>query len=141
MTGDEQAASDLCQEAFLRVWQHFPKVSTYERPAAWLFRVATNLALNHLRLRTNNPAATSLDDFERGSGDLATQIVEGDAVRQALMRLSPRQRAALVLREVYGLSCKEIAHILGTSSGAVKVILWRSRDAFRERYRHERGEL
>jgi RNA polymerase sigma-70 factor (ECF subfamily) len=141
MTGDEQAASDLCQETFLRVWQHFARVSTYERPAAWLFRVATNLALNHIRLRAAHPSAASLEDVENSSGDLATEIVEGDAVRRALMRLNPRQRAALVLREIYGLSCQEIAHILGTSSGAVKLLLWRSRDAFRERYRHEGGEL
>lgn len=141
MTGDEQTACDLCQETFLRVWQHFAKVSAYERPAAWLFRVATNLALNHLRLRSAHPAATSLDVFERSSGDLATEIVECDAVRRALMQLNPRQRAALVLREVYGLSCEEVAHILGTSSGAVKIILWRSRDAFRGHYRHEGGEL
>jgi RNA polymerase sigma factor (sigma-70 family) len=100
MTGDEQAASDLCQETFLRVWQHFAKVSAYERPAAWLFRVATNLAINHLRLRATHSAAASLDAVENGSGDFATEIVEGDAVRRALMSLNPRQRAALVLREI-----------------------------------------
>jgi RNA polymerase sigma-70 factor, ECF subfamily len=141
MTGDEQTASDLCQETFLRAWQHFAKVSAYERPAGWLFRVATNLALNHLRLRAMHSAVGSLDAVEKSSGDLATEIVEGDAVRRTLMSLNPRQRAALVLREVYGLSCEEIAHILGTSSGAVKIILWRSRDAFRGHYQHEGGEL
>ena len=48
LTGDEQAAYDLSQETFLRAWQHFPKISRYERPDAWLFRGATNHALNHL---------------------------------------------------------------------------------------------
>jgi RNA polymerase sigma-70 factor (ECF subfamily) len=86
-------------------------------------------------------AVGPLDAVEKSSGDLATEIVEGDAVRRTLMSLNPRQRAALVLREVYGLSCEEIAHILGTSSGAVKIILWRSRDAFRGHYQHEGGEL
>jgi RNA polymerase sigma-70 factor (ECF subfamily) len=141
MTGDEQAASDLCQETFLRVWQHFTKVSAYERPAGWLFRVATNLALNHLRLRAMHTTVGSIDAVEKSSGDFVTEIVEGDAVRRALMSLNPRQRAALVLREVYGLPCEEIAHILDTSSGAVKLILWRSRDAFRGHYQREGGEL
>jgi DNA-directed RNA polymerase specialized sigma24 family protein len=49
ITGEEQAAYDLCQETFLRAWQQFDTVSTYERPGAWLFRVATNLAINHQR--------------------------------------------------------------------------------------------
>jgi len=51
VTGDRHVASDLCQETFLRAWQHIAKVSGYERPEAWLWRVATNLALNHRRTR------------------------------------------------------------------------------------------
>src|SRR5512146_3507771 len=45
LTGDEQAAYDLCQETFLRAWQQFGKIQHYDQPGAWLFRVATNLAL------------------------------------------------------------------------------------------------
>src|SRR5579872_4871505 len=47
MIGDEQTASDLLQETFVRAWQHFSQISGYDRPGAWLFRVATNLALNY----------------------------------------------------------------------------------------------
>ena len=45
LTGDEQAAYDLSQETFVRAWQHFDRIASYERPGGWLFRVATNLAL------------------------------------------------------------------------------------------------
>jgi RNA polymerase sigma-70 factor (ECF subfamily) len=51
VTGDAQSASDLSQETFLRAWQHFDRIRSYERPGAWLTRVATNLALQHLRRR------------------------------------------------------------------------------------------
>ena len=49
MTGDRQSASDLCQETFLRAWQRFVAIRAYDRPDAWLFRVATNLALQLTR--------------------------------------------------------------------------------------------
>ena len=51
MTGEEEAANDLCQETFLRAWRQFERIRLYDRPEAWLLRVATNLALNHLRRR------------------------------------------------------------------------------------------
>src|SRR5262245_46041405 len=51
MTGDAGIAGDLSQETFFRAWQHFERIQTYEQPGAWLIRVATNLALQHLRRR------------------------------------------------------------------------------------------
>src|SRR5262249_40372196 len=51
MTCEEEAANDLCQETFLRAWRQFERLRRYDRPDAWLLRVATNLALNHLRRR------------------------------------------------------------------------------------------
>lgn len=47
--GDEQAANDLTQEVFFRAWRQFERLRGYKRPDAWLFRVATNLALNERR--------------------------------------------------------------------------------------------
>lgn len=141
MTGDEHAAYDLTQETFIRAWQHFARLRAYERPGGWLFRVATHLALNHLRGRaTLLGSAAPLDAQTLDvAGDLAQQIAEGDAVRRAVMALVPRQRAALVLREVYGLTCGEVAAALGISPGAAKTMLWRAREEFRVRY-HQQEE-
>jgi RNA polymerase sigma-70 factor (ECF subfamily) len=141
MTGDEQAAYDLSQEVFLRAWQHFARVSAYERPGGWLFRVATNLALNHLRQRATYLAVARplAEGADLGATDPALRLVEGDAVHRALMALAPRQRAALVLREVYGLTCDEIGASLGISRGAAKTMLWRARDEFRKHYEREGG--
>ena len=139
ITHEEQAAYDLSQETFLRAWQHFARIRTYEQPAGWLFRVATNLALNHLRQRSAlHRSAVSLDASKAlGGGDVTSSVVEGDAVRRALMTLAPRQRIALVLREVYGFTCQEVAQALGISHGAAKTMLWRAREEFRERYTRE----
>ena len=147
MTGDEQAAYDIAQETFLRAWRHFARIRAYERPGGWLFRVATHLALNHLRSRaTPLGAAMSLDAagiahhalaLSTAASDPGARVADADTVRRALMALAPRQRAALVLREVYGLSCREVAAALGVSAGAAKTLLWRARDDLRERYAEE----
>src|SRR5690242_4568079 len=147
MTGDEQAAYDLAQETFLRAWQHFARIRDYERPGGWLFRVATRLALNYLRSRaTSLGAAVSLDSAgsaphalppSSAIADPGARVADADTVRRALMAIPSRQRAALVLREVYGLPCAEVATALGISAGAAKTLLWRARDEFRGRYTEE----
>ena len=147
MTSDEQAAYDLAQETFLRAWQHFTRIRDYERPGGWLFRVATHLALNHLRARgTALGGAVSLDvtnsarhaaPFSPAASDPGVRVANADAVRRALTAIAPRQRAALVLREVYGLTCEEVAATLGISVGAAKTVLWRARGEFKNRYAEE----
>lgn len=77
-----------------------------------------------------------LSQFQ-ANADLSARVAGADTVRRALIAISPRQRAALVLREAYGLSCGEVAAALGISSGAAKTLLWRARDEFRDRYAEE----
>lgn len=143
MTGDEQTAHDLSQEAFLRAWQHFDKLLTYDHPSAWLFRVATNLALSHLRRRVSPVGSAKLlgDDDSPARSDPAMRFVERDLIEHILLELPPKQRAALVLREVYGLSCSEVAQALCMSRDAVKMALWRAREQFRARYLRGGGRL
>ena len=137
MMGDEQAAYDLTQEVFLRAWQRFEVVRRYEQPRSWLFRVATNLAITQLRRRALPVgAAASLDtspgvvrDF--ASSDPAWRLAERDLVRRTLLQLAPQRRAALVLREVYGLSAAEVGQTLGMTPMAVRMALHRGREQFR----------
>ena len=141
MTGDEQSARDLSQETFLSAWQHFAQISSYDRPDAWLFRVATNFALQHLRQRSSAiRAATPIDEDSAASSDHGRRFAESDLVRQILLGLAPRQRSALILREVVGLSCDEVGRALGVSRDAAKMLLFRAREQFRERYLREDGE-
>jgi RNA polymerase sigma-70 factor (ECF subfamily) len=136
MVGDEQSARDLTQETFLRAWQHFQELAPDRKPVAWLFRVAANLALSHLRRRGIVQLAP-LDDAMPGASDHGRRIAERDAVEHALLTLTPRQRSVLVLHEVYDLTCDEIGHILDISRDAAKMALWRAREAFRASYLHE----
>src|SRR6185437_5701205 len=139
LTGDEQAAYDLSQETFVRAWQHFDRIATYERPGGWLFRVATNLALTHQK-RASAPvgAAQPFSSANDPSiSDPAWRLAESEAIRATLLALPPQQRAALVLREVCGFSCAEVAEALGITLAAAKMTLSRGRDAFRARYTRE----
>ena len=139
LTGDEQAAYDLSQETFVRAWQHFDRITTYERPGGWLFRVATNLALTHQK-RAAAPVGAA-QSFSTGNepsiSDPAWRLAESEAIRATLLALPPQQRAALVLREVCGFSCAEVAETLGITLAAAKMTLNRGRDAFRARYTRE----
>jgi RNA polymerase sigma factor (sigma-70 family) len=142
MTGEEQSARDLSQETFLRAWEHFTKIRTYENPRAWLLRVATNLALT-LRTRRRAPvgAAIPLDDANGPlASDPARRVVESEMVRLTLQALAPRARAMLVLRELYGLGIDDIAGILGMTRDAVKTALYRAREQFRTLYEREEGQ-
>jgi RNA polymerase sigma factor (sigma-70 family) len=142
MTGDRQSASDLCQETFLRAWQRYDTIRAYDQPDAWLFRVATNLALQLAR-RQKAPigAAGPLEDaFEPSVSDPAWRLAERDLVRETLLELPPRARALLILREVSGFSAEEAAKTLGMSPSAVKVALWRARAQFREVYLRKEGQ-
>jgi RNA polymerase sigma-70 factor (ECF subfamily) len=137
MTGDEHAAHDLSQETFVRAWRHFARIAAYESPLGWLLRVATNLALTARRrggLPGASPGALPDGDDEPAFTDPAQRIVEVDAVQRVLLDLAPRQRAALVLREVYGLNCDEVGRALGVSRDAAKMLLLRARQQFRARY-------
>ncbi len=135
LTGDAGRADELAQETFLRAWQHFDTISTYEQPLAWLFRVATNLARQHHRQQSPVRLALPLADAAAStSSDPALQIVERDQVRQVLLELPFPQRAALILREVHGFSCAEIGELLGISRGNAKMTLWRAREHFRATY-------
>lgn len=140
VTGEEQTAYDLTQEVFLRVWQRFETIRAYESPRAWLFRVASNLAFTYLKRRKLSAAALSRnfeDTGDAAASDPANRLAEREVVRGALLALPPRRRAALVLREVYGLSAAEIGATLGQSAPAVRMELHRAREQFRRQYRAE----
>jgi RNA polymerase sigma-70 factor, ECF subfamily len=143
MTGEEQSAYDLTQEVFLRAWRHFSSISQYEQPHAWLFRVATNLALTHNSSRKRQAAPMSsmsaLPNDAPGASDPARHFAESEVVRQILLQLPPRRRAALVLREVYGLSTAEVGAALGMSETAVRMAISRAREQFRTLYREGEG--
>jgi RNA polymerase sigma-70 factor, ECF subfamily len=140
VTGDEQTARDLCQETFVSAWQHFPQLQEPTAARAWLYRVATNLALRLHERRQAHPI-TPLDETFPGASDPGRRVAERDRIQQALMTLTAKQRSALILHEVHGLSCDEVGQLLHLSRDAVKMAIWRGREQFRRAYLSEGEQL
>jgi RNA polymerase sigma-70 factor (ECF subfamily) len=142
----EESAIDLTQEAFFRGWTRFDQLRGYQRPEAWLFRVATNLALSQLRrreplslsrlLRRDADGQITEDDtlFPDGMPDLADVFAERDIITRGLRSLPERQRAALLLHAAHGFSVDEVAEALGLSLANTYQLLSRGARRFREIY-------
>lgn len=144
----DEVAAEIAQESFFRAWGHFETVRAYERPEAWLYRVATNLAISHLRRRQPLSfshvfarSAAGMEGDEPADDevlsdplDLEGQTVERDAIARALRGLPERQRAALLLRAVQGFSCEEVAETLGVTVPNARQLLSRGRERFRRLY-------
>jgi len=104
---------------------------------AWLYRIATNTAYDHLRRRK---LVQWLPLLDRDVPDLAHNNPEtalGEHESVALDQLAPKYRAPLILYSVQGYSIKEIGAMLNISEGAVKTRLYRAREAFRKVYGEE----
>jgi len=115
--GDRETALELAQETMIRVVQHWKKVRGMEAPSAWTHRVAVNLANSWLRRRIvarRVERHLREDDFHVDP-DGAAAI----AVREAIAKLAPRQRAAIVLKFYADLPTDDIAEIMRCKPGTV----------------------
>lgn len=121
-------AEDLSQETLTRGFAAMARLAAMPgNPRAWLFRVATNAWID----ATRRPAPNGADRADAEEPIAAAAPEPGalhDAAGRLLVRLSPQERAALVLKEAFGLSLEETADTLGTSIGAIKAALHRGRD-------------
>jgi len=134
LTGTLTEAEDMVQEAFLRAFRALDSFEGRASLRAWLYRIAHNLCLNHVQRRP--PVWQSLEDIgETSLRDRSPDAEEAGQEREnvrlgfvALVQsLPPRQRAALVLRDVLGWSAEETARILEMTVPAVKNALARAR--------------
>jgi RNA polymerase sigma-70 factor (ECF subfamily) len=134
LTGDPARAEELTQETFLRAYCALEKGARWANARAWLYRVASRLAINDHRRRTLLQWLPLRGTDPDPAPAVETCITERLAVQEALAALSPKYSVPLVLYLDEGYSVTEIAEILGLSSSAVKVRLCRAREQFRQAY-------
>ena len=121
MCGDPQLAEDAAQEAFIRAWQKLPGYQPRSPFRNWLYRIATNVALDMLRRERETVDVDKVQLRTRtiGPEDSFDQSERAEFVREAVLALPPASRAVLVLREYEGLSYRQIAETLGIPIGTV----------------------
>src|SRR5207302_4424263 len=141
------AAEDLAQEVFLRVYRSRASYEATAKFTTWLYRIATNLAVNHARdTRHEKPEnMVSLDEPDEETGttmDVADRspTVEEDlvrrerlmAIRQKVQDLPERQRLAVIMHKYQQMDYKQIAEVLKLSESATKSLLFRAYESLRE---------
>lgn len=121
MCGDANVAEDAAQEAFVRAWTHLPGYRPRSPFRNWVYRIATNAALDILRREreTVDVDLLPLPSADRGPEAVVEGEERGARVRAAVLALPPASRAVLVLREYEGLSYQEIADTLDIPIGTV----------------------
>jgi RNA polymerase sigma-70 factor (ECF subfamily) len=124
VTGNRQEAEDIMQETFLRVFERWERVSVVDDPDAYLFRAAMNVFRN--RYRRAILALQRTLTLKDAADDLAV-IDTRDEIVRLLSRLTPRERAAIVLTSILDLTAEEAGRMLGVKASTIRVLSSRAR--------------
>jgi RNA polymerase sigma-70 factor (ECF subfamily) len=128
MLGDEGDAAEATQDVFFTVWRALGRFRGDAAFSTWLYRITTNRCLKGLRLKRMETLPLTEQPSSQGSPEGEFEGKQTDElVARAIASLTPDQRAALLLREVEGLTYEQIARVLGITVAAVKSRLNRAR--------------
>jgi RNA polymerase sigma-70 factor, ECF subfamily len=148
MVHNQAVAEELAQEVFLRVYRSRETYRAEARFSTWLYRIATNLAVNHARdtRRERSVSTVYLDEVDPETGttpDVADGSIGADtnmlrdermnAIKQHVLALPERQRMAVLMHKYEGMDYKQIGDVLKLSESATKSLLFRAYQTLREK--------
>jgi RNA polymerase sigma-70 factor (ECF subfamily) len=149
MTRNQATAEELAQETFLRVYRSRKSYAAEAKFSTWLYRIATNLAVNYARDHKTEATpgkVVSLDEPDEETGttlDVADPTMNAEqhllrqerlaAIKRHVLALPEKQRAAVLMHKYQGMDYREIAAVLKLSESATKSLLFRAYEALRER--------
>jgi RNA polymerase sigma-70 factor, ECF subfamily len=140
LTGSMEDARDVGQEVFLKLYRNLDKVRASGAISSWLYRVTVNACYDLRRGRRPETPVEDMESFAAADADPHRELAEGERRRVlelSLRMLPEKERAALVLRDLEGLSTEEVARILGSSEATVRSQISKARvkvKGFVERY-------
>ena len=157
MVRDRELAEDLTQETFVKVFNHLDRFNPKYKFSSWIFKIASNLAIDTLRKREPNTVsldgsrhAQTADEIEssritvESKDENPEEFLEakelGQEIERAISKLRPEYRTAILLRHVEGRAYEEIAEIMSLPLGTVKTFIHRARGELRETLAHLRIE-
>jgi RNA polymerase sigma-70 factor (ECF subfamily) len=154
MVGDYEIAVDLSQETFLRVYKNIGRYSNLYQFSTWIYRIATNLAIDEMRYRKrrgqvfyrNVLASRSAGEDEGRELEISDQRMNpsdevlrkesGRVVGEAIRSLPEKYRVAFIMKEIQELPYEAIAKVLKTSPGTIKSRLHRARELLQRKLDH-----
>jgi RNA polymerase sigma-70 factor (ECF subfamily) len=154
MVGNYDIAVDLCQETFLRVYKNILRYSHIYQFSTWIYRIATNLAIDEIRYRKGRGRVFyrnvwgsrgseeqagvefELPDKRMGPSEEILRKESGQVVGDAIRSLPEKYRTAFVLKEIQEMSYEGIAQILKCSTGTIKSRLHRARELLQRKLEH-----
>lgn len=155
LLGNQEDADDVTQEVFIRAYARLGQLREQASLRSWLYRIATNLCMDHLRRRSRVKRIFGVEISLGGSSSEDTSphdvaqplalaelegVAERDHIALALKRMPDKYAICLLLHSLQGLSYREIAEVVGVSPGAAAVRLSRARDLFARYYDELRKE-
>ena len=155
MVRDRELSEDLAQDTFIKVLNHLDRYRPEFKLSSWLFKIANNVAIDHLRRRQletvsidGSPHALTAEAVEATSFDVVGQQESaldelearelGTSIESAIAQLRPEYRSCIMLRHVEGRSYEEIAATLDLPLGTVKTYIHRARHELRRALDHLR---
>jgi RNA polymerase sigma-70 factor, ECF subfamily len=123
MCGNLPDAQDVAQDVFLKLYRNLGKVASREAASSWLYRVTVNACHDLRRRRRPEEAIGHAGQLVSGDADphqVLSESERGRALELSLRMLPEKERAALVLRDLEGLSTEEVARVLGSSEATVR---------------------
>jgi len=147
---------DLSQETFLRVYRNIGRYSNIYQFSTWLYRIATNLAIDEMRFRKRRGRVfyrnvwgarqgnddempeLQISDVRRGPRDEVLRKESGQVLQDAIRSLPEKYRTAFIMKEIQELPYESIARILKCSAGTIKSRLHRARELLQRKLEHYR---
>jgi RNA polymerase sigma-70 factor, ECF subfamily len=154
MVGDYDIAVDLCQETFLRVYRSIDRYSNLYQFSTWIYRIATNLAIDEIRYRKrrgqvfyrnvlgnrqngeNEGREFEITDLRRNPSDEILRKESSRVLGDAIRSLPKKYRTAFIMKEVQELPYETIAKVLNCSAGTIKSRLHRARELLQRKLEH-----
>ena len=127
-----QDADDATQQVFIHLYRKLDKFDGRSKLETWVYRLASNEALQFIRSRSRHSTDSLLDDPTGNSDDMREQTEQAEMLDVALSKIDPELRVVLVLKEQEDLSYREIADAVGIPEGTVGSRLNRARADLRE---------
>lgn len=146
LTGNLQDAQDVAQEVFLKLHRELKRFHDADSVAPWLYRVTVNASFDSRRRRKRSRLTSIGQDWNNWRSEqptpeaMAQTRQEEDLLQAGMSTLSERERAAIALRELQGLSTAEVAQILGSTESTVRVQISAARIKLRKFFEKVRGQ-